>query len=171
MSRFVKDLAITEIQSSIEGAEGVLVVDLSRLPGVDVNRLRVASGEKNINLMTVKSSLARAACSRIGMTALTPALRGSATLVWGGDDIVALSREVASWAKASKNIAIVGGAVDGQSLDDSGVDSLSKSPGRPELLSIIAGAILGPGGRVAGALLGPGGLVAGAVETVASSDD
>ena len=168
MSKFVKNLAISEIESSLGDAEGVLVVDLSRMTGVDVNRLRVASGQKNINLMTVKSSLARAACNRIGMHALVPSLKGAATLVWGSDDVVALSREVTAWAKASKDITIVGGAVDGQPLDESGVDGLSKSPGRPELLSIISGALLGPGGRVAGALLGPGGLVAGSIETKAT---
>ena len=171
MSRFVKDLAISEIQSSIEGAEGVLVVDISRLTGVDVNRLRVESGQKNIKLLTVKSSLARAACNRVGLESLNPVLRGSATLVWGSEDIVALSKEVTAWSKESKDLEIVGGSVEGQPLDPAGVDALSKSPGRPELLSIIAGALLGPGGRIAGALLGPGGRVAGAIESIASAED
>ena len=49
--------------------------------------------------------------------------------------------------------------------DAAGVEKLSKSPGRPELLSKIAGLILSPAGNIAGALLGTGGTVAGQVKS------
>lgn len=171
MSKAVKNHIIAELEETLQGRGEVLVVDVSAMSGVDANVLRVDLVEKGIGMLTVKNSLARRACENVGLGALASVLDGPSTLVWGGEDIVALSREITKWAKQDKTLQIKGGSVEGSALDAAGVDRLSKSPGRPELLSIIAGAILGPGGRVAGALLGPGGTVVGAIKSIADGED
>lgn len=165
MSKFIKNHIITELEDRLRDRGEVLVVDMSKLSGNDANRLRVELGQKEIFTLTVKNSLARQACGRVGLEALSPVLEGSSTLVWGGEDVVALSREMTQWAKEFGDLEIKGGAVEGQTLDSAGVDRLSKSPGRPELLSKIAGLILSPAGNIAGALLGPGGTIAGQVKS------
>jgi large subunit ribosomal protein L10 len=171
MSKVIKNHIINELSRELDGHGEVLVVDVSGLTGNEVNALRVELSAKDISLLTVKNSLARRACDGTSLEALGPVLEGSSTLVWGGEDIVALSREITNWAKEVDTLAIKGGAVDGKTLDAAGVDKLSKSPGRPELLSIIAGLILSPGGNIAGALLGPGGTVAGQVKSKAEDED
>ena len=171
MSKVIKNHISNELTRELDGHGEVLVVDVSGLTGNEVNALRVELSAKNISLLTVKNSLARRACDGTSLEALGPVLEGPSTLVWGGEDIVALSREITKWAKEVGTLAIKGGAVDGKTLDAAGVDQLSKSPGRPELLSIIAGLILSPGGNIAGALLGPGGTVAGQVKSKAEDED
>lgn len=171
MSKVIKNHIINELTRELDGHGEVLVVDVSGLTGNEVNALRVELSAKDISLLTVKNSLARRACDGTTLEALGPVLEGPSTLVWGGEDVVALSREITKWAKEFDTLAIKGGAVDGKSLDAAGVDKLSKSPGRPELLSIIAGLILSPGGNIAGALLGPGGIVAGQVKSKAEDED
>jgi large subunit ribosomal protein L10 len=171
MSKFIKNHIIAELQSELEGCSELLVVDMSKMSGTEANEFRVKLGQKDIHLLTVKNSLVRRACEDLGIQGLDPSLSGPSTLVWGGEDIVALSREITKWAKDVSTLQIKGGAVEGQSLDADGVDRLSKSPGRPELLSKIAGLILSPGGNIAGALLGPGGLVAGAIKSKAEGDE
>jgi large subunit ribosomal protein L10 len=171
MSKFIKNHIIAELESELEGHSELLVVDMSKMSGTDANAFRVQLGQKDIRLLTVKNSLVRRACERLGIEGLDSSLAGPSTLVWGGEDIVALSREITKWAKDVDSLEIKGGAVEGQSLDADGVDRLSKSPGRPELLSKIAGLILSPGGNIAGALLGPGGLVAGAIKSKAEGDE
>lgn len=165
MSRFIKDHIITELEDQLRDLGEVLVVDVSKLTGNDANRLRVELGQQNIETMGVKNSLARLACSRVGLEALNPILEGPSTLVWGGEDVVALSKQITAWAKEISALEIKGAAVEGQTLDAEGVERLSKSPGRPELLSKIAGLILSPAGNLAGALLGPGGTVAGQIKS------
>ncbi|MBV08109.1 MAG: 50S ribosomal protein L10, partial [Rubinisphaera sp.] len=98
--------------------------------------------------------------------ALGEVLKGPSTLVWGGEDIVALSKEITKWAKKIEPLQVKGASVEGQPLDTKGVEKLSKSPGRAELISQIAGLILSPGSQLAGALLGPGGKLAGCVKAV-----
>ena len=171
MSKVIKKHIINELSRELDGHGEVLVVDVSGLTGNEVNALRVELSAKDISLLTVKNSLARRACDGTSLEALGPVLEGASTLVWGGEDIVALSREITNWAKEVDTLAIKGGAVDGKTLDAAGVDKLSKSPGRPELLSIIAGLILSPGGNIAGALLGPGGTVAGQVKSKAEDNE
>lgn len=165
MSRFIKNHIITELEDQLRDLGEVLVVDMSKLTGTDANRLRVELAQNNIESLGVKNSLARLAASRVGLEALNPILEGPSTLVWGSEDVVALSKQITKWAKELDAFEIKGAAVEGQTLDAAGVDRLSKSPGRPELLSKIAGLILSPAGNIAGALLGTGGTIAGQVKS------
>ena len=171
MSRFIKEHIITELEDHLRDRGEVLVVDMSKLTGTDANRLRVGLGQNDIETLGVKNSLARLAASRVGLEALNPILEGPSTLVWGSEDVVALSKQITTWAKELDELKIKGAAVEGQTLDAAAVDKLSKSPGRPELLSKIAGLILSPGGNIAGALLGTGGTIAGQVKSHSERDE
>ncbi len=91
-------------------------------------------------------------------------------MIWGGEDAVALSKEMSRWAKELAGLEIKGASVDGQPLDAAGVDALSKSPGRLELLAQISGLLLSPGARLSGALLGPGGYLGGQLKALADKD-
>ncbi|TWT59403.1 50S ribosomal protein L10 [Rubinisphaera italica] len=165
MSKFVKEMVMQDIESRLDGTRDVLVVDSSRMDAISDNGFRQAMQEKNVHLLTVKNSLARKVLGEAG-AALGEVLKGPSTLVWGGEDIVALSKEVTKWAKKIEPLQVKGASVEGQPLDTKGVEKLSKSPGRAELISQIAGLILSPGGQLAGALLGPGGKLAGCVKAV-----
>ena len=171
MSKRIKQLVISEIESRLGENRDFLVIDTSRLDAISANRFRLGLQEQSIGALTVKNSLAKRALSNMGVTALDPCLQGPSTLVWGAEDVVTLSKEIARWAGELKELDIKGGAVEGESLDAQAVDVLSKSPGREELLSIIAGLALSPGGHIAGAVLGAGGRLAGQVEAIAEGDD
>ena len=167
----MKEMIISEIQNRIGDARDMLVVDASRLDGVTANQFRLALQDKSIGAITVKNSLARQALKNLGVSGLDDVLSGPSTIVWGSEDIVALSKEITKWAKELEPLEVRGGTVEGESLDAEGVDRLSKSPGREELLSIIAGQLLGPGAQLAAALLGPGGKLAGQMTTMSEGEE
>jgi large subunit ribosomal protein L10 len=171
MSKRVKQMVIAEIRERIGETAELLVVDSSRLDAITTNKWRLALRQSDISVLTVKNSLAKKALSEAGVTGLDPYLEGSSTLVWGGEDIVALSREIAKWAREIKGLEIKGGTAEGTSLNAADVDALSKSPSREELIGQIAGLALSPGARLCGALLGPGGKLAGQIETIAEKAD
>ena len=170
MSKRVKELVVEEIKKRLGSCTEMLVVDSSRLDAVTTNRFRLALREKNIRMLTVKNSLARQALHGLGVTALDPVLEGPSSLVWGGEDIVSLSKEIAKWAKELEALQIKGGAVEGTTLGPEDVEALSKSPGRVELIGRVIMLALSPGGQLVGALLGPGGTVAGQVKSRAEED-
>ena len=166
MGREVKDMVIADIQSRIGDVKDFIVVDCSKVDAIAANRWRLALRKQQMTALTVKNSVAANALKRKGIDGLTSVLSGPSTLVWGGDDVVALSRSVAKWAKEIKNFQIKGGTVEGESLDAAAVDALSKSAGRLETIGEIAGLMLAPGRQLAGCLQGPGGRLAGQLKTL-----
>jgi large subunit ribosomal protein L10 len=117
--------------------------------------------------MVVKNSLARRATEG---TALAPALEGvegSIAVVWGGEDVVSMAKEVVRLAKEKKYepFAPKGGVTDGEPLSADDVRTMSTWPSRSEQLSLLVGQILSPGANLAAQILGPGGMLASQIES------
>ena len=171
MSRRIKDMLISDITERIGDARDLLVVDCSAMDAVTANKWRVGISEANISALTVTNSIARNALARVGVEGLDQILSGPSTLIWGGEDVVALSKEIAKWAREVDGLKIKGATVEGESLDAAGVMALSKSPGRLELIAQISGLMLSPARQLAGAMTGPGGLLAGALKSIADGEE
>ena len=170
MSRRVKEMLIDEVGKRLNGVRDILALDTSKLNGVPVNKLRLAMRKKKLSALTVRNKLAKKALNGAGVTGLDEILEGPTTLVWGGEDIVALSKEIAKWAKEIEPLQIKGGTTEGTALSPQRVDELSKSPGRQELISQIAALLTSPGAQLAGAMLGPGRALASQVKKIADKE-
>jgi len=170
MSKQIKQMIIDDIRQKLGECRDVLVVNASKLDAVTDNRFRGSLRAKGIHLLQVKNTLARRALEEVGVTSMESVLAGPSTLVWGGEDIVSLSKEIAQWSRQLQKLEIKGGAVEGQVVDAREVGELSKSPGRLELISQIVGLALSPGARLCGALLGPGGTISGQMKKLADKE-
>ncbi|MFQ5734955.1 MAG: 50S ribosomal protein L10 [Planctomycetaceae bacterium] len=166
MSKIVKNMLIADVEQRIGATRDFLVVDSSRIDAVTTNRLRLSLRERNITALTVRNALAKRALHNIGVETLDSVLEGPCTLVWGGDDIVALSKEIARWAKDVDELEIKGGTLDGAALSADEVKAVSQWPTREELLSIVSGQVLGVAGEIAGMATGPAQQIASQVETL-----
>ncbi len=171
MSKYVKEMMMNDLKDRVGETRDFLVVDIAKVDAITTNKMRLALREKEIAVLTVQNALAKKSLGELGVNSLDDILAGPSTLVWGGEDVVALSKEITKWAKEIKTVEIKGGTVEGSPLDTAGVIALSKSPSREELISMIAGQILGPGAQLAGALLGPGSTVAGQVKSISEEDE
>jgi len=171
MSKQVKEMMMNELRSRVGETRDFLIIDIAKVDAITTNKLRLAWREKEISAFTVRNSLARKTFNDLGLECIGEILAGSSTLVWGGEDVVALSKEITKWSKEIGELEIRGGTVEGTALDSAGVNALSKSPSREELISMIAGQILGPGSQLAAALLGPGGVLAGQVKTISEGEE
>ena len=168
MSKFVKDLITKEMSGRLDGIEDCV---LANVIGLDANTsvaLRKRLREKDISLLVVKNSLARRATEG---TALAPAfegLKGTAAVMWGGEDFVSLVKEVVDLDKAEefKEFEARGGAMDGEQLTPARVKEISKWPSRAEQLSMLVGQIIGPGSQLAAQLKGPGSQLASQVKKI-----
>ena len=171
MSQQVKGMLIEAIAERLGDTQEVLVVDTARMDAITNNEFRAELQKKGIHALTVKNALARRALERRGIVGLDGILEGPSTLVFGGGDVVALSKEIVEQDKKHKSLDVKGGTVEGQSLDAGGVTALSKSPSREDLLATIAGQILAPGANLAAALLGPGATLASQLKSIADGGD
>jgi large subunit ribosomal protein L10 len=166
MSKYVKDLMTNDLRKRLDGVSDALLVDVIGLENNKNVALRQRLRKKNIHLLVVKNSLARRATEG---TALAPAFEtaeGTLAVVWGGEDIVSLAKEVVKITeeKDYEKVTAKGGVMDGQRLKGADVKAVSKWPSRQEQLSILVGQILSPGATLSAQLLSPGSKLASQVK-------
>jgi len=93
MSKVVKEMILKEIEGRLDGDRDLLVLDSSRLDAVTNNTFRLAMQEKGIHLLVVKNSLALRVLGG-GCDQMQQIFSGPSTIAWGGEDVVALSKEI-----------------------------------------------------------------------------
>jgi large subunit ribosomal protein L10 len=166
MSKYLKNLITDDIKKRLDGVSDLLLVDIAGLEANKNVELRKTFREKNIHLFLVKNSLARRATEGTSLAPAFEGIEGSAAVVWGGEDLVSLAKEVVRIAseKGYEKLIPKGGVMDGSKLSGDDVAKVSKWPSRTEQLSLLVGQILSPGAKLASQLLGPGGKLASQVK-------
>jgi large subunit ribosomal protein L10 len=166
MSKFVKELITKDLRSRLVGVEDALLVDVIGLKNDKNVALRQRLRKKNIHLLVVKNSLARRATEGTRLARAFESTQGTMALVWGGEDIISLAKEVISITE-DKEYEVVkpkGGVMDGQPLAADQVKAVSKWPNRLEQLSILSGQILSPGATLSAQLLSAGSKLASQIK-------
>jgi large subunit ribosomal protein L10 len=166
MSKYVKDLITQDLRKRFEGVEDALLVDVIGLENNKNVALRQRLRQKNIHLLVVKNSLARRATEGTRLAPAFETAAGTMAVVWGGEDIIALAKEVVKIAqdKEFEPFAPKGGVMDGQPLAAEEVKAVSKWPSRQEQLAILVGQMLAPGATLAAQLNSVGGALASQIE-------
>ncbi len=166
MSKYVKQLLADHLRKQWQGVEGALLVNVSGMNPNASMKLRRELREKNIHLQMVKNSLARLAADGTPLAPAFEELNKPTAVVWGGEDLVSLAKEVMRLAKveAYAPFGPLGGVMEGERLTDDDVIGIAKWPSRKEQLSILVGQILAPGANLSSQLLGPGRKLASQVK-------
>jgi large subunit ribosomal protein L10 len=166
MSKYVKNLITDHLRDRLKDIDDALLVNVVGLDANANNRLRKELEEKDIQLLVVKNSLARRATEGTRLGGMFEGLGGSSAVCWGAEDVVSLAKEVVRLAKDKRYEAFEprGGVMDGERLSAERVEEVSKWPSRPELLSIVAGQLLGVASEVAGQLVAPAAQIASQIE-------
>lgn len=167
MSYAVKGLIQKEYDARFAGMTSFMVLKTIGINGVQNNKMRGELKKKNIRMMVVKNSLMRRTLDTLGLGKSGMLFdSGPCTVVFGGDNIVEVAKEIEPWLKKVKAIAIKGACIEGETLDAKQAVGVSKMPSRAELQGMVAGMALSPGARLAGAILSPGGAIAGCLKSI-----
>jgi large subunit ribosomal protein L10 len=170
MSYYVKGLVQKEYEKRFTGMNSFMVLRTSGINGIDNNVIRGALKSKGIRMMVVKNSLMRKALENLGHPSAGQLFDGGpCTVVFGGDSIVDVAKEIEVWMQKQKKkpiMAVRGAYVEGDVLNAAAAAGLHKMPSRAELQGRIAGIALAPGAKLAGALLAPSRAIAGCVKSL-----
>ncbi|HZZ71307.1 MAG TPA: 50S ribosomal protein L10 [Pirellulales bacterium] len=168
MSKFLKEQITSHLRKRLAGVNDALLVNMVGLDSGNTSKLRNELAKKNIHVMVVKNSMARRATEGTPLAnAFEDGPAGSLALLWGGEDIVSLAKEVVriTEAKEYAKFEAKGGVLDGQKLSSNEAKDVAKWPTRQEQLSLLLGQVLSPGATLSGQLLGGGGTLLSQLKT------
>lgn len=171
MSKRVKTLITNDLQKKLTGADSVVVVDYTGIDATTTHQIRGALRAKKVRLTVVRNAMAAKALGSVGLKEAADLLKGTNAVVYGGDSIVDLVKELVEQTKKVEKLKIKGSVVEGKLLDSKATAALAKLPNKKELQAMIVGQILGPGRKLAGQIKGPAGKLAGQVKAVADKKE
>jgi large subunit ribosomal protein L10 len=167
MSKYVKELMMDQLRSDLDGSTSLLILDLKDLDAVAEHGLRRDLRKKKIRLRVLKNSLARRVFTDMGMDGLSKYLKGPSAIVWGGEGITELAKEISAQVKVLKKPEIKGGAVEGVVVGPEQVDDITKLPSREVLIGQVVALLLGPARQTLALLSSPSSTIVGQLEALA----
>lgn len=159
MDRTQKEELVASFNDVFSGATLVVVTSQNGLTVAQSTELRRQMREAGASFKVTKNRLTRLALKGTKFEPLSDLFAGPTAIAYS-DDPVAAARVAVKFSEDHDAFEVLGGGLDDQVLDVSGVNALAKLPSLDELRGKIVGMIQTPATRVAGVLQAPGGQLA-----------
>ncbi len=148
---------ITELQEKLGKAKSVAIIEYSGTSVNDQVKLRRELRKVGGEMMVTKNTLIDIA---IGRGKLADSLSGMNAIVFSYEDAVAAIKALFTFQKDAEKLTIKQGYMDEKVLSIAEVETLSKLPGKLELIQMLLSRLNGPGYALANVLqAGPRNLV------------
>jgi large subunit ribosomal protein L10 len=138
----------------LEGAEAAILTEYRGLTVAQANQLRRAIGQEEAIYRVVKNSLARLAVEGTRFAGLKDDFTGPISVTLAYADPTSAVKALTQFAKANPALVIRKASLGERLLNAEEVETLSKLPGRQELLAQLVGVLAGPLRNLVGVLSG-----------------
>ena len=139
MNRDDKVQAVEELKETLVQAPSVVLAASTGIPVNTVNELRSELRAKGITYKVVKNTLAKRAIAGTDMEALDDQFRGPTAVVFHPEEPGLAAKVLLDFQKKNEKFQLKAGYADGQVLDDTGIEMLSKLPGKDDLRAKVIG--------------------------------
>ncbi len=149
MEKAQKETHIAQLKLDVARAQSLIIADFRGLTVEADTALRRDFRTQGCEYKVIKNTLLEIAVKGTRLEGVTKYLAGCTSIAYSPEDPVLPAKIALKWAKDQEKFVIKGGYVDGNVLDATGVETLSKMPGKDELRStLLATFLAGPQGFV-----------------------
>tara|TARA_B100000683_G_scaffold273698_1_gene319967 strand:- start:1472 stop:1990 length:519 start_codon:yes stop_codon:yes gene_type:complete len=159
VNRQEKAELIETLQTTLNDSTTVVVAHQVGMTVAESSDLRAKMREAGAGFKVTKNRIAKLALNDTPHTALESLFTGP-TAIGTSADPVAAAKVLVEYAKGNDKLTIVGGSMDGKSLDKAGVEALAKLPSLDELRGKLVGILQAPAAKIARVAQAPAGKVA-----------
>ncbi len=147
-----KDEEVKSLAQDMKDAKLVLLTDYRGINVTDVTNLRKTLRDTNSDYKVIKNNITRRALEECEYEGLDEALIGPTAVILGKVDYLEPAKAIYEFTKKNDFYKIKGGIVEGKVMSAEEIITLAKLPSREQLLSMLAGALLGNISKLAVAL-------------------
>jgi large subunit ribosomal protein L10 len=169
VNRSEKAELIASLNKGFAGVNLLVVTRQSGLTVAEVSDLRRKVRAAGASYRVSKNRLTRLALEGTAFKDIGPLLSGP-TAIASSKDPVAAAKAVSAFAKDNEKLKIVGGSLNGQTLDVEGVKQLASLPSLDELRAGLLALLQTPATRIAGVVQAPAGQLARVFGAFGSKD-
>jgi large subunit ribosomal protein L10 len=157
MERAAKQQVIEEVSRTFSNISSVVLADFRGLDVATVTGIRNEFRKAGCGYKVLKNTLIKIAIKDTGMAGMSALLAGPTAVIWSTESPSVPAKLAVRFAREqAQKFRIKGGYFEGQVLDESGVEQLSRMPGKPELqASLLMTFLAGPTDLVRTLAAGP----------------
>ena len=152
MNKEQKKSYIAEITSQFENSKAVMVTHYQGLTMSQLDELRSKMREHGIQFKITKNRITKLALEKTKCKDLSNLFTGPTAVAFGSDAIIS-ARILSKFSKDNDNLKLLGGIMDGEVLDQTGVQNVANLPTLDEARAKIVGILATPASKFVSILL------------------
>lgn len=141
MTRIEKEGLVKSLVPQFAQSGAIIVCNYRSLKVSDLETLRKIAKENNINIQVIKNSLVKVALKESNIQGLS--LKDMNIFLWGSDPINT-AKIAFNYSEKNDKFKISTGYIDGNVVDVAKITAFAKSPGKKELLGMLASVWMAP---------------------------
>ena len=148
----LKKEEVSKLAVKMKEAKLILLADYRGINVADVTSLRNDLRNVNAEYSVIKNNITKRALAECGVEGLDEQLEGPTAVIMTNEDYLEPTKAIYNFTKDHDFYKIKGGVVEGKVMSAEEIITLAKLPSREQLLSMLAGALLGNISKLAVAL-------------------
>ena len=169
VDRSQKEALVASLKQTFGEGTLVVVTQQTGMTVAEASDLRFKMREAGASYKVTKNRLTKLALEGTKFEALQPMFTGPTAIAYS-DDPVAAAKVCVEFAKENEKLIVIGGALESQMLDKSGIEALAKLPSLDELRGKLIGILQAPATKLAGVTQAPAAQLARVFSAYGSQD-
>ena len=165
MDRTQKEASVEELNGIFSAGGSVVMAGYSGMTVAEMTELRAQLREVGGTFKVVRNRLAKIALKGKAVEAVGDLFKGPVAIAYS-EDFVGAPKAAVNFAKDNEKLVILGGFMEEEVFDASGIVALSKLPSREELIATISARLMGQATQVSARLMAQGQNLSGAITAI-----